>query len=138
MVQRNFEKKDDIGTEKSIRYCLVMEDEEGGSLLEEIRNEKKYSKEEILRIIQDITSGLYYLLSKGLVHRDIKPHNILKSKEGRMKLCDFEFLKEIDQTTHTTLVGHHGYMTPEFDFKNGKYTEKIDIWSLGMTLLQLL
>ena len=115
-----------------------MEYEKGGSLLDEIRNGKKYSKEEILRMIQDITSGLYYLHSKRLMHRDIKPHNILVSKGRRMKLCDLEFLKEIDHSKHSIAIGHPGYMAPEFDSKNGKYTEKIDIWCLGMTLLQIL
>jgi len=117
-----------------------MEYEKCGSLLNEIRNyreiSKKHSNEQFFRMIQDITSGLCYLLSEGLMHRDIKPHNILISEEGRMKLCDFESLKEIDQSTHTIAVGHRGYMAPEFDLKNGKYSEKIDIWSLGMTLLQ--
>ena len=115
-----------------------MEFEKGGSLLDSIRNGKEYSKDEILRMIQDITSGLCYLLSKGLMHRDIKPHNILISEEGRMKLCDFEFLKDIDHSTHSITIGHPGYMAPEFNLQNGKYTEKIDIWSLGMTLLQIL
>ena len=87
-----------------------MEYEKHGGLLNEIRNyreiAKKYSNDQFLRMIQDITSGLCYLISKGLMHRDIKPHNILISEEGRMKLCDFEFLKEIGHSKHTNFDFH--------------------------------
>ena len=134
-----------LGSEKSrLLFCVVMEYEKGGSLKDEIRfklkndKDKLYEKEEIFRIVQDVTSGLCYLLSKGLMHCDVSPHNILISKCRRMKLCDLESLKEIDYLTHTKMVGHRGYMSPELHLQNGINPENIDIWSLGMTILQIL
>ena len=87
-----------------------------------------------MKIIKEISNGLNYLHSNGLMHRDIKPHNILISKEGKVIICDLEVLKEIE-TSLQSLAGTWGYTAP--DFTDEKYTEKIDIWSLGITILQM-
>jgi len=90
-----------------------------------------------MNIIHDIAWGLDYLHSKGLMHRDIKPQNILISKNRRMKLCDLEVIKELNDPDQTKRVGTNGYIAPEFNEHSQKYTEKIDIWSLGISILQL-
>lgn len=94
------------------------------------------------RFVRDILCGLSYLHSKGIVHCDIKPHNVLLAMDGQCKLSDFGSAirraatdGEIEDVIE--LRGTPGYMAPEVA-KGGLPTPKSDIFSLGITILELL
>ena len=118
-----------------IKYFYLMEYANDGNLLEHIIK-KEFSKEEILRTIQNVLEGLKYLHKKKIVHGDIKPQNIVLFKDGSIKLCDLENVKDMNYSIPKSLVGTPGYTAPKI-IKGGEYDEKSDIWSFRIMLLQL-
>ena len=89
------------------------------------------------KIIIETCEGLNYLHINGLIHRDIKPNNIIISEDGTYKICDFEMIKELKDPDKSTRVGTNGYMAPEVrDQKD--YDESADIYSLGISILQMI
>eukprot|EP01080_Neovahlkampfia_damariscottae_P012051 gene12051-5547_t len=118
--------------EKIVRYSLVMDFEEKGDLTQNFENYE--IEEDYMNVIIQICLGLNYLHSKNIIHRDIKPHNVLVSKDGTLKLCDLEFLRS-DGSSSKTIAGTTHYMAPEIIKR--KYSEKVDIYALGKTILHL-
>jgi serine/threonine-protein kinase ULK/ATG1 len=85
-----------------------------------------------------IASGLHYLHSLNLIHRDLKPHNILLSKNGNIKIADFGFVKDYTENNmFDTLCGSPIYMAPEI-LQYKKYDAKVDLWSIGIILYEML
>jgi serine/threonine protein kinase len=123
---------------------VVLEKMECGSLdktIEEPKGKKfkKTLSEKSLRIVAyDCIRCLLQLHRKGIIHRAIKPGNILVGADGQVKICDFGLAKEL---TTTEKVGTQKYMSPEQGFQNGgkdiPYGPLVDIWALGLTLLNL-
>ena len=101
------------------RYFLVMEYMPGGSLKDRISREGHLSLEDALRITEQIASALQYANDQDLVHRDIKPGNILFYQDGIAKLSDFGFSKALSGSSSATLsltggvIGTPAYMAPE-------------------------
>ncbi|KAJ1647484.1 MAP kinase kinase (MEK) [Coemansia erecta] len=84
-----------------------------------------------------VLQGLKYLYEDlRVMHRDIKPSNILFNSLGFIKLCDFGISKEMVNSIANTFVGTASYMSPE-RMNGGSYTVKSDIWSFGLTLMEL-
>lgn len=128
----------DLGWEEGIPY-LVLEWVEGGTLKDRIQD-GPLPQQVILNIAYQILSGLDAVHSKGLVHRDIKPDNILITPEGRVKLADFSlvgFRKGNDITSHGVLVGTPAYMAPEI-LRGENATPLSDLFSLGIVLYEAL
>lgn len=119
---------------------LVMEFINGGTLEDRLRQRGSLEVDEILVIGMQIASGLAAAHRKGLIHRDVKPSNILiETEPKRVKLSDFGVAREVDSpgTTHAgVLVGTPNYMSPEQ--VNGETLDaRSDLFSLGSVLYEL-
>lgn len=129
----------DVGFEGDLHY-LVMEFIEGQNLKEYIRQKGKLSVNEAVPIGMQILDALEHAHEHGVVHRDIKPHNILLTKHGRVKVTDFGIARAASETTVTysgTLVGSVQYISPE-QAKGITVGPKSDIYSAGAVLYEML
>jgi len=116
---------------------MVMEFMEGGSL-KEAGNSHQFNESQIAYIASECLQALAYLHENGLVHRDLKPGNIMLTVSGVVKLIDFGLCEEIKRVVDAPrMVGSPYWMPPEIVVK-APYNEKVDVWSLGVTLLQLI
>lgn len=123
------ERKNDIGWNIYIRMELL-------TPLQNYLKDKAMSEDEIVKLGKDICQALIACEKRSIIHRDIKPHNILISDFGVFKLGDFGVAKNMDHTTHATKVGTEVFMAPEVS--EGLYGKEVDIYSLGLVLYWLL
>jgi len=126
-------------------YYLVYEYIQGVTLDKYIKNSKKPSIKTIENIALQILSGLSYAHSLGIIHRDIKPQNILITNQGIAKITDFGIAKALSSTTITQtgmFMGSPGYISPEQADPNLIKGEKLDIrsdiYSMGILLFEML
>jgi serine/threonine protein kinase len=126
--------------EQSPWYYLVMPYVEGGTLRDYLLKRKLLILEEAASIIGQIASALQYAHDHGVVHRDVKPSNILLRQDGYAYLVDFGLAKAItggeSLTTVGAMIGTPEYMAPEQS--NGQSDYRSDIYSLGVILYQML
>jgi serine/threonine protein kinase len=121
---------------------LVMEFVEGESLGQKIDRTGRLPEADAIRIIAQVAQGLHRAHKQGLIHRDVKPDNILVQPDGTAKLADLGLVKEADSDLNLTKTGR-GLGTPHFmapeQFRNAKNADvRCDIYSLGATLYQML
>lgn len=89
------------------------------------------------KIAEAVLGGLSYLYKQHrIMHRDMKPSNILVNSKGQIKICDFGVSSELEGSVAETFVGTGTYMAPE-RIQGAKYTVKSDVWSVGLTLMEL-
>src|SRR5438477_4120614 len=117
---------------------LVMEFVEGESLGQKIERDGHLAESEAIKIIGQVAQGLHKAHKLGLIHRDIKPDNILLTTEGQVKVVDLGLVKEVDADLNLTRtnrgLGTPHFMAPE-QFRNAKNADvRCDIYSLGATL----
>jgi serine/threonine protein kinase len=128
----------DVGSHEG-RFYISMELLKGSGLEE--RMAKGLSVPEAIRIVCGVAAGLDYAGSKGFVHRDIKPDNIMFRDDGTPVILDFGIAKQKDgdskMTKTGTIVGTTGYMSPE-QAMGQELDERSDIYSLGVMLYELL
>ena len=119
-------------------YYMVMECEPAGDLAKRIK--KGLSEDEIMRVLSEISGALQYAHSKGFIHRDIKPDNIMFRDDGSAVLTDFGIARNQNANTQMTkagqLVGTPKYMSPE-QLQGQKVDGRADIYSLGIMLYQM-
>lgn len=131
----------EYGHEGSTPY-LVMEFVDGESLGQRVEREGRIQVDEAIRIIAQVAQGLHRAHRQGMIHRDVKPDNILVTKDGgTAKLADLGLVKEVENDLNLTRTGR-GLGTPHFmapeQFRNAKNADvRCDIYSLGATLYQL-
>lgn len=96
----------------------------------------RISEKVLGKIAEAVLRGLSYLHERKIIHRDIKPQNILLNLHGQIKLCDFGVSGEAVNSLATTFTGTSYYMAPE-RIKGQPYSVTCDVWSLGLTLLEV-
>ncbi|TNJ30475.1 Kinase, NEK [Giardia muris] len=121
-------------------YVLVM-DLCCGDLREEMSRRKKanssYSDQEVWKTIREVAAALAYLHEKRLVHRDLKPDNVLIASDGRCVLTDFGLTKVLgDSSRMATFAGTLPYMAPEIH-QGENYNKSVDVWALGVVGYEL-
>ena len=130
----------DVGREDD-NYYIVMELVEGQNLKDYIRENPKMDWRRALKYSMQICSAIAHAHRNGIIHRDIKPHNILISKDGNCKVVDFGIASmskaKETQRINEGIMGSVHYISPEV--AKGKIgDEKSDIYSLGVTMYELL
>ncbi|MBE5936843.1 MAG: Stk1 family PASTA domain-containing Ser/Thr kinase [Lachnospiraceae bacterium] len=127
----------DVGDENDL-YYIVMELVEGITLKRYIERKGKLEIREALGIAIQIAQGLEAAHDNHIIHRDIKPQNIIISREGRVKVTDFGIAKATSSNTITSnAMGSVHYISPE-QARGGFSDEKSDIYSLGITMYEML
>ncbi|MCL1975823.1 MAG: Stk1 family PASTA domain-containing Ser/Thr kinase [Firmicutes bacterium] len=131
----------DVGFEENMHY-IVMEFVEGHSLKEYIKQKGVLTVQIASVIMMQILDGISYAHEHGIIHRDIKPHNILLSKDGRAKVTDFGIavgMTDMTQTYNTSsrIMGSVHYIAPE-QVQGQPVTEKSDIYSAGVVFYEML
>lgn len=127
----------DVGEENGM-YYIVMELVDGITLKKYIEEKGKLSVEEAVGIALQIANGLEAAHSNHIIHRDIKPQNILIARDGTAKVTDFGIAKAASSNTITAnAMGSVHYISPE-QARGGYSDEKSDIYSLGVTMYEML
>ena len=128
----------DVGNEGDIQF-IVLELVEGITLKKYIEKKGHLPYKEALSIAIQVANGMEAAHAHHIVHRDIKPQNIIISKEGKVKVTDFGIAKAASSTTtvSTSAMGSVHYMSPE-QARGGYSDERSDIYSFGITLFEML
>jgi eukaryotic-like serine/threonine-protein kinase len=135
-----FDQGQDLGGPNSRPY-IVMEYVEGETLRDVLNREAPLPPARALEIIEPVLAALAAAHDAGLVHRDVKPENVLISERGRIKVADFGLAKAVSSQTSTAtqglLIGTVSYLPPEL-VVSGKADARSDVYSTGVVLFELL
>lgn len=127
----------DVGDDDGLHY-IVMELVEGITLKSFIERKGKLEVKEVLGISIQIAQGMEAAHANHIIHRDIKPQNIIISREGKVKVTDFGIAKAATSNTITSnAMGSVHYISPE-QARGGYSDDKSDIYSLGITMYEML
>jgi serine/threonine-protein kinase len=128
----------DYGEDAELAY-IVMELVSGKSLSQHLQNQAHFELDEISEIVRQLLDGLDYAHARGVIHRDVKPPNILLDDDGHIKITDFGIAR-IDTSTLTQVgevMGSPGYMSPE-QFAGTEIDARSDIYSAGVIAYELI
>ncbi|HUA75706.1 MAG TPA: protein kinase [Solirubrobacteraceae bacterium] len=126
--------------ESSGQYFIVMEYIEGQSCAEILRDDGWVEVDEAIAIIDQACEGLHYAHRHGVVHRDVKPGNLLRAREGEVKLADFGIAKATEQSSITqvgSVLGTAAYLAPE-QARGEEAGPRADLYALGVVTYQLI
>src|SRR5688500_4904034 len=119
---------------------IVMEYVDGPSLRDVLHDRGRLTPREVLAIAEPVCNALARAHAAGLVHRDVKPENVLIAADGTVKVADFGIARAIADTSHTatgTLVGSVHYLAPEL-MQGATATDRSDQYALGVVIFELL
>jgi serine/threonine-protein kinase len=130
----------DVGSENNVPY-MVMELAEGGCVIDWLARYGPMPSRLAVDVVVQICKGIRAAHAAGIVHRDIKPHNVLVNSKGICKVTDFGIAQvmDIDTLTKTgSVMGTWGYMAPEQRTDAKNIDERADVFAIGATLYTLL
>lgn len=123
------------------RFWLFLEFMDSGCLTSMLENKfyLNFTEGAIQYVMLESLKALYYLHVKNIIHRDIKSDNLLLKSDGSIKLADFGYAAQLtlERRRRHSKVGTMCWMAPEIIQGQEMYSEKVDIWSLGIMLLEL-
>ncbi|MEA4924368.1 MAG: protein kinase [Syntrophomonadaceae bacterium] len=128
----------DVGQEQDVHY-IVMEYVDGTTLKDIIRKRAPLPVEEAVNIAIMVCDGVHHAHEKGIIHRDIKPHNILITEQGMVKVADFGIARAVSAGTITygnNIVGSVHYFSPE-QARGEVINRTTDIYSIGCILYEM-
>ena len=127
------------------QYFIVMEYITGDSLEKKIAEaeERKLPEGDVIRIMKKAAEGIIEAHARNVIHRDLKPRNIMEADDGQVKILDFgishRLSRSMTELTGQDISGTWPYMAPEqLSNRFGKENQQVDIWAFGVTLYQLL
>ena len=129
----------DVGEEDG-RPFIVMEYIDGRTLADRLRAEGPLPPEEVRRIGLEVAAGLEHAHTQGMIHRDLKPGNLIERPDGTVKIADFGIARAVEGTELTdagTIVGTAAYLAPE-QAEGGEVTPATDVFGVGVVLYELL
>ena len=130
----------DVGQTKQGIYYIVMEYVDRLTLKEYIKARGRLSFDEIIDVVTQICEGLGHAHENGIIHRDIKPQNILLASDGTVKVADFGIARVLNQNTLTMagkdVVGSVHYISPE-QARGSHIDKRSDIYSLGVVMYEM-
>jgi len=121
------------------RVYLVLEYCQRGELYKKLQAEKRFNEPQAAKYFSALCEAIRYLHTQGIMHRDLKPENLLLDREGNVKLADFGWVIQPEETTvrRTTLCGTLDYLPPEM-VESAGYDQSADLWCLGVILFEFL
>ena len=134
---------EDLESDDGYKSCYIITELVQGLNLNQLMGEQEDIPSEVIALIGiEVCNALSYAHSKGFIHRDIKPDNIMLRTDGAIKLLDFgiaRFAEEDSLTLTKSLVGSPAFMSPEqaMDESEGALDHRSDLFSLGIVLFQL-
>ncbi|MEA2209760.1 MAG: eukaryotic-like serine/threonine-protein kinase [Solirubrobacteraceae bacterium] len=141
LVHPNIVQVFDSGQDESTgQYYIVMEYIEGKSCAEILRDDGWLEVDDAIAIIDQACEGLHYAHRHGVVHRDVKPGNLLRAREGEVKLADFGIAKATEQSSITqvgSVLGTAAYLAPE-QARGEEAGPRADLYALGVVTYQLI
>jgi eukaryotic-like serine/threonine-protein kinase len=141
LVHPNIVQVFDSGQDESTgQYYIVMEYIQGQSCAEILRDDGWLDVDEAISIIDQACEGLHYAHRHGVVHRDVKPGNLLRAREGEVKLADFGIAKATEQSSITqvgSVLGTAAYLAPE-QARGEEAGPRADLYALGVVTYQLI
>ncbi|WP_391208577.1 Stk1 family PASTA domain-containing Ser/Thr kinase [Psychrobacillus sp. L4] len=129
----------DVGEDEDIQY-IVMEYVKGETLKQYIQSDAPISPNKSVTIMKQLTSAIANAHNNHIIHRDVKPQNILLDEEGKVKVTDFGIAMALSATSYTqtnSVLGTVHYLSPE-QARGGMATNRSDIYALGIVLFELL
>jgi tetratricopeptide (TPR) repeat protein len=139
ITHRNIIRIFDLGVADGLRF-ITMEFVEGQDLASRIEERQKYTPEEAVKILRQVCAALEAAHAEGVVHRDLKPQNIMLDASGRVCVMDFGLARSMEATGMTqagTVMGTPAYMSPE-QAKGVPADERSDLYSLAIIFYQML
>ena len=126
----------DVGQQYGI-YYIIMELVEGFTLKKYIEKKGKMSQRDAVQVTMQVARGLGAAHDQGIIHRDVKPQNIMVSRDGKIKVTDFGIARINDsQASGANTMGSVHYISPE-QARGGVCDERSDIYSLGISLYEM-